>query len=139
MGMMLCHAWNHVEALQTTDIPLLVHYITGVLEETVKDPQRVREMSLRGDINNRQEVMCLHYFHSLISHVDCMGEERVMPFVRAAGTTTALAKMLHTNHSWIGDSALMLGAEVLAMVCATEDFATYRASAIYFVSMQPTC
>ncbi|CAN0014679.1 unnamed protein product, partial [Discosporangium mesarthrocarpum] len=30
MGLMLRNAWTHVEAIQTTDIPLLVEYITGV-------------------------------------------------------------------------------------------------------------
>lgn len=30
MGTVLRNAWTHVEALQTTDIPLLVEYVTGV-------------------------------------------------------------------------------------------------------------
>lgn len=30
MGIVLRNAWTHIEALQTTDIPLLVEYITGV-------------------------------------------------------------------------------------------------------------
>lgn len=32
MGTVLRNAWSHIEALQTTDIPLLVQYITGVSE-----------------------------------------------------------------------------------------------------------
>lgn len=30
MGIVLRNAWNHTEALQTTDIPLLVQYISEV-------------------------------------------------------------------------------------------------------------
>lgn len=30
MGIVLRNAWSHLEALQTTDVPLLVEYITGV-------------------------------------------------------------------------------------------------------------
>lgn len=30
MGTVLRNAWTHIEALQTTDIPLLVEYVTGV-------------------------------------------------------------------------------------------------------------
>lgn len=32
MGIVLRNAWSHIEALQTTDVPLLVEYITGVRE-----------------------------------------------------------------------------------------------------------
>lgn len=35
MGTVLRNAWTHIEALQTTDIPLLVQYITGVRNTTV--------------------------------------------------------------------------------------------------------
>lgn len=30
MGTVLRNAWTHIEALQTTDVPLLVEYVTGV-------------------------------------------------------------------------------------------------------------
>lgn len=53
-------------------------------------------------------------------------EDRVMPMLRSAGTTAALAKMLHTNHAYLGEEANAVGAETLAHVCATEDFSTYR-------------
>lgn len=33
MGTVLRNAWTHIEALQTTDIPLLVDYITGVRDQ----------------------------------------------------------------------------------------------------------
>lgn len=37
MGIVLRNAWTHIEALQTTDIPLLVHYVTGVGIDNLKE------------------------------------------------------------------------------------------------------
>lgn len=43
MGTVLRNAWTHIEALQTTDIPLLVEYITGVRKASVS----IRSIFLR--------------------------------------------------------------------------------------------
>lgn len=55
MGTILRNAWTHIEALQTTDIPLLVEYVTGVRarvltregdrgRESRREEQKEREM-----------------------------------------------------------------------------------------------
>lgn len=61
-----------------------------------------------------------------MSRLSDYDEGRVMPHLRSAGTTACLALMLHTNHEYIGMAAAAVGAEALAYVCDTEDFATYR-------------
>ncbi|CAM9918337.1 unnamed protein product, partial [Laminaria digitata] len=56
MGIILRNAWSHLEALQTTDVPLLVDYITGVTKDAAENPDIVEGMSQRGDLRDRQEV-----------------------------------------------------------------------------------
>ncbi|CAN0069416.1 unnamed protein product, partial [Sphacelaria rigidula] len=69
MGIVLRNAWSHIEALQTTDIPLLVQYITGVINEAAQDPGRIEEMNHRGDLGDRQEVVCLSYLRGMVSRL----------------------------------------------------------------------
>eukprot|EP00752_Nemacystus_decipiens_P009609 g8586.t1 len=126
MGTVLRNAWSHIEALQTTDIPLLVEYLTGVLRDAAENPGIVASMSERGDLGGRQEVVCLSYLRGLVSRMGDYEEGRVMPHIRSAGTTHFLAEMLHANHRHLGAEALATGAEALAYICDTEDFVTYR-------------
>lgn len=62
----------------------------------------------------------------MVSRLSDYEEDRIMPTVRAEGTTSALAAMLHANHASLGEEAKAVGAEALAHICATEDFGTYR-------------
>ncbi|CAM9751222.1 unnamed protein product [Ectocarpus sp. 12 AP-2014] len=126
MGTVLRNAWTHVEALQTTDIPLLVEYVTGVYRDAADNPGAVEDMSLRGDLAGRQEIVCLSYLRGLVSRLSDYEEGRVMPHLRGAGTVSCLAAMLHANHRHLGMEAAAVGAEALAFVCDTEDFITYR-------------
>ncbi|CAN0418390.1 unnamed protein product [Pylaiella littoralis] len=126
MGTILRNAWTHIEALQTTDIPLLVEYVTGVLKDAAENPGVVKDMSQRGDLAGRQEVVCLSYLRGLLSCLTEHEEGRVMPHLRSAGTASCLATMLQTNHRHLGVEASTVGAEALAHICGTEDFITYR-------------
>ncbi|CAM9915068.1 unnamed protein product, partial [Ectocarpus sp. 8 AP-2014] len=105
MGTVLRNAWTHVEALQTTDIPLLVEYVTGVYRDAADNPGAVEDMSLRGDLAGRQEIVCLSYLRGLVSRLSDYEEGRVMPHLRGAGTVSCLAAMLHANHRHLGMEA----------------------------------
>eukprot|EP00611_Tribonema_gayanum_P021977 TRINITY_DN4333_c0_g1_i1.p1 TRINITY_DN4333_c0_g1~~TRINITY_DN4333_c0_g1_i1.p1 ORF type:complete len:262 (+),score=85.76 TRINITY_DN4333_c0_g1_i1:250-1035(+) len=123
MGCMLRNAWNHVEALQTTDLPALVNHITTVFSDAADSPERVAQLT---DITTRQEVLCMYYLHGMVGQMEEMSEERVMPMLRAAGTLVALARMLSSCHAALGRDARELGTVCLGLACGTEDFATYR-------------
>ena len=53
MGILLRNAWGHLEALQTTDVPLLVEYITGVRkrESAEQDTGQDRDRTGTGQDN----------------------------------------------------------------------------------------
>ncbi|CAM9948471.1 unnamed protein product [Scytosiphon promiscuus] len=128
MGTVLRNAWTHIEALQTTDIPLLVDYVTGVLKDAVEHPAIIEDMWRRGDLAGRQEVVCLSYLRGLVSRLSDHEEEgRVMPHLRSARTVPCLVAMLAANHQYLGIETAAVGAEALAYICGTEDFVTYQA------------
>ena len=64
MGGLLRNAWAHDEAVQTTDLPLLVGYVAGVLQDACGSERMARNAE-RGDISMRQEVSALHYLRHL--------------------------------------------------------------------------
>jgi hypothetical protein len=82
MGIILRNAWNHIEALQTTDVILLVSHIGEVLSEDAQDVARIETFHAIGDLSDRQEVMVLHYLYGIVANVDEVGEERIMPPLR---------------------------------------------------------
>ena len=41
-GVTLKHAWLHIEALQTTDLPMMVEFIASVLHAVVENPGRMQ-------------------------------------------------------------------------------------------------
>ena len=58
MGILLRNAWGHLEALQTTDVPLLVEYITGVRkrESAEQDTGQDRDRTGTGQGKDRDRA-----------------------------------------------------------------------------------
>ena len=66
LGTVLKNAWFHVEALQTTDLPLLIDYIGLVLRDATDSGQGKRwpeQLESFEQFGTRQEAMVLHYLH----------------------------------------------------------------------------
>ncbi|ETV97621.1 hypothetical protein, variant [Aphanomyces invadans] len=77
LGVMLKNAWLHVEALQTTDLPLLLEYIAGVLTFCEEEPVFVEKK----DLVDSQETIVVYYLHGLLKQLEHISEDRVMPLV----------------------------------------------------------
>lgn len=123
LGCILRSAWSHVEALQTTDLGVLIEHITFVFRDGTDSSERLTSMT---NLETRQEVLCMYYLHGLLSHVEDVMEERVMPLLRSSSTIVVLARFLAANHTLLTPTSLVTGAAALAMACGTEDFGTYR-------------
>ena len=76
MGIMLRNAWNHVEALQTTDLPALIQYISDILETSLEYPDISEKNAKSEDLGNRQEILIFYYLLGLMRHIDDIHEER---------------------------------------------------------------
>ena len=76
LGVVLRNAWQHVEALQTTDLPALINHIGDVLEAALEYPDFMERCCKEGDIQQRQEVMVFYYLNGLLRHLDDIHEDR---------------------------------------------------------------
>lgn len=70
------NAWSHIEVLQTTDLPALIHHIADVLECTLSMPEVIEPLVKGSDIHQRQEVLVFYYMNGLMKHVEEIREHR---------------------------------------------------------------
>jgi hypothetical protein len=125
LGTLLKNAWLHVEALQTTDLPLLIDYIALVLKDATDDSPSNRwpeKLSSFDTIGTRQEAMVLHYLHGLCKRIDDIEESRVMPLIEQSQVIPLTALFLHQYHPQLAKEDLRKGAEALAVLFDTEEY-----------------
>ncbi|KDO27061.1 hypothetical protein SPRG_07772 [Saprolegnia parasitica CBS 223.65] len=121
LGVMLKNAWLHVEALQTTDLPLLVEYIASVLTFCHEEPEFYKTK----DLEDCQEVIVLYYLHGLMKRLDDIGESRIMPLLQERQVFELVLWHLQHNHTSFSPDDVLVTAEVLAQICDSEDFQTH--------------
>ena len=125
LGLLLRNAWLHIEALQTTDLPLLLTHIANVMRGAAEGGalhERIHAAAASGDLRGRQEEMVLHYLLALIRALDDIGEDRIMPIVLEQQLLRLAADHLLSLHGQLDEAALSAGAEALALICDSEDF-----------------
>lgn len=76
LGSIFRNAWQHVEVLQTTDLPLLLNHIADTFQATLDLPNIVNALIATGDIHQRQEVLVFYYLFGLMKHIEDLGESR---------------------------------------------------------------
>ncbi len=76
LGVVLRNAWSHIEALQTTDLSLLLNYIDDVLTFAIANPREMREFCEEGNMHMRQEIMVFSYISCILKHMESMSEGR---------------------------------------------------------------
>jgi hypothetical protein len=117
LGTILKNAWLHVEALQTTDLPLLIDYIALVLRDAVDDnasnlwPEKLSSFDTLG---TRQEAMVIHYLHGLCKRIDDIDESRVMPLIEQSQIIPLTARFLHTYHPKLAKEVSASGAQMIS-------------------------
>ena len=128
LGTVLYNAWNHTEALQTTDLPSLLGHLGDVLEAGLEDGGAwLRTVARSGQVHKNQEGMAFLYILNVMKQLDCMDEERVMPIMRNRGLFILLVTTLGRIHESLPPSFLLRCVEALSLYVETEDFKTYRA------------
>jgi hypothetical protein len=78
LGVVLRNAWQHVEAVQTTDIQTLVHFVGDVLEHSLQAAGRDFVLGCldRGDLHQRQEVLIFSYIVAVMRQLDFLQQDR---------------------------------------------------------------
>ncbi|KAG9404084.1 hypothetical protein AC1031_005622 [Aphanomyces cochlioides] len=124
LGVMLKNAWLHVEALQTTDLPLLLNYIASVLTFCEENPQYVESK----DLADSQEVIVIHYLLGLFKQLEHISESRIMPIVQEKQIFALLVSHVERHWRLFHPHDVHAAMVVLALMCDTEDFQTHAES-----------
>ena len=123
VGSILRHAWTHVEAVQTSDVPLVVQVIGEVLAFcAMNDDFAIKsfEHKLSSEL---LESVCFDYVSSLCLHLDSMGDDRVMPYVLERSIfSSATSLVARHGSSAVRPPTRVVMLKGLASICATEDF-----------------
>lgn len=127
MGLLLRRVWQHVEAVQTTDLPLLVSYIGRVLTEAVGPAlARCEAAHKAGDFHQRQECLVVHYLHGLCSTIDDIAQLGFVALVLRENIFDKLVAFVDCHAPRLLSDDLLATAQVLAHIVDTEDFQTYQ-------------
>lgn len=76
VGTVLRNAWNHVEAIQTTDLFSLTNHISDVIDSALHHPDIIANYCQNGDIHQRQEIMIFYYLFCMLKNVEEIREDR---------------------------------------------------------------
>lgn len=131
LGSIMRNAWQHVEVLQTTDLPALVHHIADVLTAANDMPDIIDSYIRQGDLHQRQELMVFHYMNGLFGHIEDIREHRVMPMIRERRVFMLGVEALCNYCQDRGLESLMQvhrvkAAQALSLLVDTDDFCTYK-------------
>lgn len=126
LGVVLRNAWQHVEAVQTTDVQTLVHYIGDVLQHSAADPAFTIRCIEKGDVHLRQEVMVFHYIVALMRQLPHLQEDRVVPLLRDRNIFMLSAQFLDEHFESLSSATVSKVIEALSLMADSEDFSTYR-------------
>lgn len=97
LGSIFRNAWQHVEVLQTTDLPLLLTHIAETLQAALDLPEIMDALILAGDLHQRQEVLVFYYQLGLLKHIEELGESRLeicLPYIHNLPVCTKLRFIL---------------------------------------------
>ena len=76
LGVVLRNAWNHVEAIQTTDLYALMIHVAEVLQSSLNHADIMEGYCNKEDLHQRQEVLIYWYLNCILIHVDNIHEDR---------------------------------------------------------------
>ncbi len=73
---MLNNAWQHIEALQTSDLLGIIEYISDIIIGSLESRDVLLTYAKNNDLHQRQEVMVFYYLDSIIAKIDDFTESR---------------------------------------------------------------
>jgi hypothetical protein len=125
-GVTLKHAWLHIEALQTTDLPMMVEYISTVISMSNDKPERLDygfdDDEKRAEL---QEKIFPYYILALCKGMEeSIDEERIMPSIRRFQLVPLFIKYLTLHAKHVTKKVLSISCEALAILFDTDDYQT---------------
>jgi hypothetical protein len=129
MGVLLRCCFEHVEAVQTTDLPELFQHAAEVLQLSSAQPSDTL------NLERTQPAMVLRYMRSVFERIERVGEGRMMPQVQELRLVPLVIAQLHAHAAGLKPDDLFAGAHFLSLAIDTEAFEDSRAA---FIDAQST-
>ena len=121
LGVLLRCAFQHVEAVQTTDLPLLFEHAAQVLSAT-PEAMETRRNYESGTFERMQPALVLRYLASVLERIEILGEGRIMPNVRERRLIELTIRHLHGYHAQLTEEDRLAGCAFFATAIDTDDF-----------------
>lgn len=118
IGELLKNAWMHSEALQTTDLPLLVSHTGDILSDAASS-------EFKESVEGTQPAVAIHYVLAMGKHLDSVGESRIMPLILQHHVVKNLIVHVSKNRKFLPDGDLVAAAEAMALLADSEEFRTH--------------
>ena len=147
LGVTLRNAWEHVEALQTTDLPLLILHMSQVLVDGIARADyycseaaaaAAAKTGAAGGgggssseksrvFENTQEHLVVHYLKHLFRRMcdEDIEEDRIMPEVAEKHVAALLVRHLTVNAPRFSREDLVEASEALSLLFESEEFSTH--------------
>lgn len=118
VGGLFVNAWLHVEALQTSDLPLVAQITSTAMRRALAKPA--------ADFFEGSLPACaVHFLYAMARSVEAVGERKVYAALMPTECISLLIQHLHANFDKFRPADVQKGAEALALFAASEDFATH--------------
>ncbi|DAZ94462.1 TPA: hypothetical protein N0F65_003498 [Lagenidium giganteum] len=121
MGLTLRNAWLHAEAVQTTDLPLLIEYIHNVLNYCLEN----HDYMANRNVSNSQEISVIYFLLGLCKQLETIDESRIMPLIIEKRIFSLVAMHLNVHFKLLSPADVTAGVEALALISGSEDFQSH--------------
>ena len=131
-GVTLQHAWLHIEALQTTDLPMLIEYLCDILTMSNEKPERLQlhldgdseEEEMKNQQHDYQEKIFPYYILALSKGMESIEEDRIMPSMRRFKLVPLYIRYLELHWQNVTKVTLAVACEGLSILFDTDDYQT---------------
>lgn len=133
VGTVLKNAWKHKEAIQTTDMPLLVEHVASVLKQAAKHSKELLAAGEGAAAANaqKQEALVMHYLYDVLRFMerDGISESRIMPLVKKNRIVKHLVQLLGGpgRPPILSPTDAMAGLVSLSIIFSTDDYSIHKA------------
>jgi len=123
LGTLLRCAFEHVEAVQTTDLPLLFGHCSQVMQWTLESDEAV-------SLDRTQEALVGHYLNSCMGRVEELGEGRLVPLILQHNLVPHTVALLSRFAKDLTEAGQLAASGFLAHTFDSETFPGRRAEFI---------
>lgn len=117
IGYIVQRAYNHVEAMQLSDMPLTIEHVSMCLRET-------KTKQLPTENHKLQETSAMFLLFTLCKHIEHFNSTEILARMREEKVLPMIVQFLLLKLGTLGQDVTLRVVEGFAAVCESEDFLT---------------